>query len=354
MKALIINPFGIGDVLFTTPAIRALKKTWPDIRISYWCNQRVKEIFRNHPDIDKVFAFSRGDLKKIYQKSWIGGTKSSFKLFADIRKEKFDIVIDYSLDHRYGLLCMLAGIKRRVGINYKNRGRFLTEKFDIDGYSGKHAVEYYLQPLEFLGIHAQDMPLELSISENDKTSAALLLRSHGVDLSNPVVGIAAGAGGSWGKDASYKHWPAENFALLAKKLTQECNATCIFLGDASEFLIGDAVKKVFPGRWIDLIGKTSLLQLCAVISYLDILVTNDGGPLHIAQALKIKSVSLFGPVDDMVYGPYLRTEKQVVLTKGLPCQPCYQKFKLPWCHRDRECIRTITVDEVFEGVRRLI
>ena len=127
-KILLINPFGIGDVLFTTPLIKVIKENNPKNFLGYWCNERVKPILNNNHYIDKIFALSRGDLKKIFKKSKFKGIKATLNLFFAIKKEDFDIAVDFSLDHRYGLFSKLAGIKKRVGFDYKNRGRFLTEK----------------------------------------------------------------------------------------------------------------------------------------------------------------------------------------------------------------------------------
>jgi len=143
-RFLIINPFGIGDVLFTIPAVSSLKAYDPGAFIGYWCNQRVQDVLRYDPRIDQVFALSRGDLKKVSQRSKIEGVRKSLGLFRSLAKAKFDICLDYSLDHRYGLTAKMARIKRRVGFDYKNRGIFLTDKAPISGYHDRHMVEYYL------------------------------------------------------------------------------------------------------------------------------------------------------------------------------------------------------------------
>jgi ADP-heptose:LPS heptosyltransferase len=105
---------------------------------------------------------------------------------------------------------------------------------------------------------------------------------------------------------------------------------------------------------LDLVGKTSLEEVVALISKLNLLVTNDGGPLHIAVACGIKTVSIFGPVDDLVYGPYPPQDTNIVLKTDLSCRPCYKKFKMPACDKNRECISRISVDQVYDAVRRLL
>ena len=118
-KFLIINPFGIGDCLFTTPVIRAIKEAYPDSFIGYWCNERVQGIFKSDPNVNKLFALSRGDIKKIYNSSPWQGIKKSWELYRLIKKEKFNISLDFSLDHRYAWISQAAGVKRRIGFNYQ-------------------------------------------------------------------------------------------------------------------------------------------------------------------------------------------------------------------------------------------
>lgn len=353
-KILIINPFGIGDCLFTTPAIRAIKDMYPDVLIAYWCNARVKEVFQNNPNIYKIFSLTRGDLKKIYRKSWLEGTKVFFSLLYSIKKEKFALALDFSLDHRYSLYAKMLGIKKRIGFNYKSRGRFLTEKIDIKGYSQKHIVDYYMDLLKIIGIKPQAGHLELFVPDAAQIRAKNLLKELGVSQGDLLIAIAPGAGASWGQDAVFKHWPLLNFARLIEKIVIELNAKVILLGDASERPIADSIKSLTKSSFIDLVGKTDLMQLIALVSNCRILVTNDGGPMHIAVAVGTKSVSIFGPVDELVYGPYPESNEHIVIKSNIQCRPCYREFKLPVCKINKACLSSITVSEVFSAARRLI
>jgi heptosyltransferase-2 len=354
LRILIINPFGIGDVLFTTPVITAIRDNYPNSFIGYWCNERVEAVLKNNPYLNITFALSRGDLKKIYYKSFFKGIVYSLELYSKIKKEKFDIALDYSLDHRYGLVSKLAGIKKRVGYNYKRRGRFLTDKLDLYGYSDKHVVEYYLELLELLNIKPRRFNLELYLSESSKRKAKEILYSCGINDSDLLIGIAPGAGASWGEGALLKHWPAINFAQLIDRIIDNFDAKILILGDNNERYIADKIMNITKNRVIDLVGKTSLEDFLAVISKLKILITNDGGPLHVAVSLGIKTVSIFGPVNEMVYGPYPASEEHIVVKKNIDCRPCYREFKIQSCTRKRECINSITIEEVFDAVRRLL
>jgi len=351
---LVINPFGIGDCLFTTPVIREIKKNIPGCKVSYWCNERVRGIFENNPYIENIFALSRGDLKKIFRVSKIQGIKSLLSLLLRLKKNKFDLAFDFSLDHRYGLITKLLGIKRRIGFNYKNRGRFLTEKLDVEGYDSRHIVEYYLDLLKFIEIVPQDKHLDLFTSNADEIYADLLFADYGIKKDDLVIGIAPGAGASWGVDARLKHWQPENFSCLIDKINLSFNAKVILLGDASEKNISEKIVSNCRIKPLDLVGATNLKQMVALVKNLGVLITNDGGPLHIAAALGVKTVSIFGPVDDTVYGPYPSSNRHIVIKANIDCRPCYKKFRLPVCENNRKCLTLITVEQVFEGLRRLV
>ncbi|MFA5350420.1 MAG: glycosyltransferase family 9 protein [Candidatus Omnitrophota bacterium] len=353
-KFLIVNPFGIGDVLFTTPVIRAIKGHYPDSFICYWSNARVKPILEGNPHINKVFALSRGDLKKIYEESFFKGAWSAIKLAWEIRKERFDICLDFSLDHRYSLFAKIMGIGRRIGFNYKSRGRFLTNRLDIDGYHNKHVVEYYLELLKFLDISVNDKGMLLDVSPETESRAKNLLAAAGIEEKDLVIGIAPGAGGSWGKDAPYKHWPALKFAQLANKLIDEFGAKVVILGDEPERKIAEVMVHAMRNKPIDLTGKTGLDILPGIIKNCNLLITNDGGPMHMAVALGVRSVSIFGPVSETVYGPYPGKWTHIALKWDMTCRPCYKNFRLAVCDKDRECLRQISVDTVFGAAARLL
>ena len=353
-KILIVNPFGIGDVLFTTPVIDTIKQKYPESRISYWCNERVRDILKNNPQIDKVFAFSRGDLKKLYRRAPMEGIKRFLGLIIALRKEGFQAAFDFSLDHRYSMLLKLLGVKRRIGFNYKNRGRFLTDRIDIEGYTDRHAVEYYLDLLRLVNLVPGKMALSLSVPQGNKISMQIMLERYGIKEGDLIIGIAPGAGGSWGASAYFKQWPAIRFAQLADKLISELNAKVVLLGDASESAITEAVNYSMKNKPVDLCGKTTLEELIAVVSLLKLLITNDGGPLHIAVALGVNTISIFGPVDETVYGPYPQSEMHRVFKKELDCRPCYKKFRVTDCDKERACINSITVDEIFNAVPGLL
>ncbi|MCM8774317.1 MAG: glycosyltransferase family 9 protein [Candidatus Omnitrophica bacterium] len=354
-KILIINPFGIGDVLFTTPLIRAIKEFSPETFLGYWCNERVSPILINNPFIDRIFPLARGDLKKIFENRKFKGIKKAFDLFFTIKKEKFDLAIDFSLDYRYSLICKLCGIRRRLGFNYKNRNRFLTEKIDIDGYKDKHVVDYYLIILKFLNFPLPENPrLEIFIPEEEKLWVDEFLKNNNIRENDLLIGIAPAGGASWGRDAFYLHWPIENFISLCESIIKKNIGRIIILGNFDEKLICEKIEDKLKGKILNTAGQLSLNKFLALLSRLNVLVCNDAGPLHMGVGLGIKTVCICGPVDEKVYGPYPLNQNHRVIKKDFTCRPCYKKFRFSSCQYNLDCLRSIGVEEVFSAIISLL
>ena len=132
-KILFINPFGIGDVLFTTPIIHAVKDTFPNVKIGYLCNRRTSYILENNPYIDYTFIYERDEFEAIRKESLFAWLITIFAFLNRIKKEHFDIAIDFSLNTQYSFFGWYAGIRTRIGYDYKNRGWLLTKKIKLTG-----------------------------------------------------------------------------------------------------------------------------------------------------------------------------------------------------------------------------
>lgn len=353
-KILIVNPFGIGDVLFTTPLIHILKENYPDSFIVYVCNYRSEPILKENPYIDKTISFSYGDIKKIAKKSKIEALRIILSLIRRIRKAKFDLLIDFSLDYRYNMMAMFLDIPKRIGFNYKNRGRFLTDKIDIDGYTDKHIVKYYLDLLKFLGIKYKQGYLELFLSKKDEEWAEKFLIYKNFKKNSFLIGIVPGGGESWGKTAFYKHWAKEKFAQIADKLIKEYDFQVIILGSSQEKEICDDVDSLMKEKAIIACGKTTIRQFAALIKKCKLVITNDGGPLHIAVSQNVSTISIFGPVDEKIYGPYPADKKHIVIKRDLACRPCYKRFKISECDYRQRCLAEINMQDIFVQIEKVI
>ena len=351
MRILIINPFGIGDVLFSTPLVSNLKAAMPESYIGYICNIRTKGVLYNHPQIDEIFIFEKDQYRQLWRESRFKSIEKFISFLLQIKKKKFDVVIDLSLGHQYSFFFRLIGIRKRIGYNYKNRGRFLTHKIDIKGYEHRPIVDYYLDLLKFLDIRPKKFNLTMNVPAQNKEWAERFLKDNGLGRNSLIIGIIPAGGASWGKDFSYRHWPWENYAKVADRAISELNAKVIIFGAPSEQDICQKVQATMRERAISAYGKTSLKQFAALLAKCNLIICNDGGPLHMAVSQNVMTVSIFGPVDEKVYGPYPPGPEHIVVTKNIDCRPCYRRFKLPVCPRNRQCIRDISTDEVFKIIK---
>lgn len=344
-KILVINIFGIGDVLFTTPLVSNLKESFPKAKIGYLCNRRSVTVLENNPHIDKVFIYERDEFDKIRKTSQMAYVKALFRFWGDIKREKYDCVFDVSLSSLTSYFSAWAGIARRIGFNYKNRSPLLTDRFVLKGYEGRPVVEYYLDLLRNLGLETKKKKLEIYLDREDELFAENVLERSGVKKHKKIIGLVPGGGASWGRDAIFKRWSMDNYAKLVDKIVENMDAAFILLGDKSEEKLCADLKAHIKDRAFDLCGKTTVRQMAAVAKRCHLMVLNDGGPLHISVAAGAKTLSIFGPVDDSVYGPFPR-EGHIVVVKNIACRPCYRSFRKASCEH-ASCLRDLTVDEVY-------
>ena len=162
-----------------------------------------------------------------------------------------------------------------------------------------------------------------------------------------------GAGASWGKTAVYKHWPAENFASAADELVAGHNLKVIVFGSQDETDICRQVLNSMRQRAISACGETGLMEFAAMLKRCSLVICNDGGPLHMAVAAGVKTVSLFGPVDENVYGPYPSSPEHIVIKEDLNCRPCYKRFKFNQC-QNRMCLLNIRPQDVVNVAKNLL
>lgn len=354
MRILIANPFGIGDVLFSTPLISILRENYPEGYIGYICNKRTKEALLTNPNLDEIFVFEKDDYRRLWRQSKIRFIKEFFSFLMKIKRKRFEVAFDLSLSRHYSFFLRLTGIPKRIGFNYKNRARFLTHKIDLKaGYTDKHVVEYYLDLLSFLGIKPKlKSGLQLLLSEDDKVWAEEFLKDSQID-NEIIIGIVPGGGASWGKDAFYKHWPEEKFAEVCDELIKRFKAKIIILGSSSEVEKCKNIMNLMKNKPIIACGKTSLRQFGSLLGKCKLVICNDGGPLHIAVSQGTKTISIFGPVNEKVYGPYPLSSDHIVIKKDIGCRPCYRRFRIPKCE-NLDCLKKITSKEVLEAAEKIL
>ncbi len=353
-RILIINTFGIGDVLFTTPFITNLKKVYPNAQIDYVANRRTKTVLHNNPHITHVYVYERDEYKAVLEKSWFAYLKKVISFLSEIRRAKYDLLFDFSLNTSIGFMALLTGVPHRVGFNFKNRGKFLnhTVKLDENGYYQKHMVGYYMDLLRRFGSKTNYEPMRLYLAAEDTAFAEHFWEENGLKPDDLVIGIVPGGGASWGRDAHLKRWSAEKYAKLADNLIEKHRAVIILMGDKTEEVLCREVADLMGHTPISACGKTNIHQFGALAQKCQLVVLNDGGPLHMAVASGARTVSIFGPVDDKVYGPYPRKGHSVV-RKKLDDVTIYTGFRLKEGSAPSSLAQT-NVDEVYKQIEQAL
>ncbi len=350
-RILLVNPYGIGDVLFTTPVLQILKNQLPDAMIGYLCNERVASLLRDCALIDKIFIFEKDHLKSLWRENRKKCLAKFSFLLAQVKSAKFELALDYSLSRKFGFFLALLGIPRRIGFNYRNRGLFLTEKIPLKESSGQHRVSFYCQILTRLGLPFDSIPrISLPLVDSDREGCREFLRLQGIQAGERFICLHPGGGLTWGSNARYKRWPAEHFVHLAQLLEQSFRVKFLILGSEAEMDLAKSVSDGIGPSAINICGQLDLRQLAAVFCASWFAICNDGGPLHLAVSQGTRTISFFGPVDESVYGPFPR-EGHLVFTLPVECRPCYRDFRFPSCPFEHRCLRDLGPEEVFEGIR---
>lgn len=333
---LIAQPYGIGDALFMTPLLRALR-TLPAVeRVDLLLGSRTEPIFRPNPHVDRIFSLNQG--------KWHPG------LWRDLR-HRYDLLIDFSLQREYGFYAQFfLGIPRRIGFNFKNRGLFLTEGVPLPhGFEGAHVVDFYSELGKLVGLEVEDRFLEFYLSSEDEEEAGNVLREKSIQVSGRFVTVAPGGGESWGKDAWLKRWPVAHFVKGLSLLKERIDFEGVWvLGSPEERGLGEEIERTSPFPVVNFCGELSLGASAALLEKSLLFLANDGGLVHLAHALEVPLIAFYGPADPRVYGPYPSSREAVsVYRKDLPCRPCYSRFRYNSACVDRECLTDLPAEAVL-------
>jgi len=327
-RILVIKLRYVGDVLLATPVLSRLRESFPKAHLAMLVNPGTDDVVRDHPAIDEVMVLKRGNLAR------------QWRFVQDLRRQRFDLVIDLTDADRSALLSWLSRAPVRLGYNSEGRwrGRLYTQVVAADRF-GMHTVRYHLKAMEALGLAGSPPAPTLAVAPEARREADRLLREAGVDRARPFVCLHPGA--RWW----FKAWPAERFAALADLIQTETAAQTLFLGGDQERSLESRIADGMRTTFRSLIGKTSLRALAAVLERAALMVSNDNGPMHMAAALRVPVIGLFGPSDPAVWGPW--GDGHRTFYKGLDCRACFH----PDCFRgEQNCMRLITLQEVWGAV----
>ena len=329
-KNIIVRmPNWVGDLVMATPILSDVRKAYPNAYITAMCRSPYGDLLREDPDLDELFCFSKA--------SSFGRRCDARNVIEKLRKGKYDLGILLTHSFSSAWWFWQGKVKNRIGYKGNGRGVLLSKSVAIPVKIHKqHLVITYKMLLESLGIPVSKTPPRIFLSEKEVKAAKTLLQQHGVSENSLVVGINPGA--TYG---SAKCWLPERFRRVTEKLLEEDDLFIVFFGDQATSSLVKEICQGLPPRVVNLAGLTSMRELASLISISDVLLTNDSGPMHVADALGTPVVALFGSTNEIVTGPY---RQGVVVHKHVECSPCYQRA----CPIDFRCMKQIESEEVLQ------
>lgn len=355
MRILIANPFGIGDVLFSLPLVQAIRAQIPQAFIGYLGNRRTEELVSVWPELDWHRPF---EFRAAWRRSRTQGWQDFRRMVHSIRAESFDVLLDLSLGWQVGWIALAAGIRRRIGFDYRNRGRFLSERATLSGFHRQPIPEEYLDLLPKIGLTRPFRTgLRFDLPASVQSQAKNFLHSCGIGPTTRLLGIVPGGGASWGENARFKRWAPERFAEVGDRLALSRGLKPILFGDDSEGRILREAASRMNSQPLIVSPALSLLPLAGLLQRCRLVLGNDSGPLHLACAVGTPTLSIFGPVDASVYGPYPPGGQErfhPVAVHGLACRPCYRNFRFPPCPWDNACLKKLETEPVLQAADELL
>ena len=334
-KILVIRTDGLGDVVMSTPAFRALREFFPYSNITLLTASWSKELVETIPAFDEIIYFDAPWIVKKSKRKWI----RLFQTIKELRRKYFDLAIDLRGDFRNNIMMYLCGIKYRMGFNITGCEFFLTHIVacgeDHHPVNSMFSLIRYLNPEE-----RKKYTLSLWITEEDRRFANTLLAENNLSDNHLIVVIHPGA--KW----SGRHWVPERYGQIADRLIKEYEAKVILAGGPTDFGITKQILDSMTQRPI-MAGKSSIRQFCALLERSDLFIGVDSGPMHMATAMGTRVIALFGPARPEAVGPY--GDGHIVVTKqdNYSCSPCSQTVcKSP----QYNCMKAITVEDVWEAI----
>ncbi len=322
-------------MVLLTPALRALRIAYPQSHLALLVRPLVADLMATHPYIDEVIIDNKG--------SGFSSLPSFWKSMSEIRRSGFDVaVVLHPTSFRNALIPFLAGIPERIGSNVSGRGILLTRT--CSDRTDLHEVHRYLRVLELIDIHESNAKLEFWHTDADRQAARQILATHGIPPKEHLIGVNLGT--TW----DTKRWSLENFAEVITRVQKRFEARILLTGSTAEIPLGEALAQTTQLDTINLIGKTTLMQLGALIESCDLYLTCDSGPMHIAAAVETPTIALFGPTSPIRHGPY--GESHEIIEKPVECRPCYKR-KCMRKDRPHLCMTEIDPDAVVTQILRM-
>jgi len=334
VKILIIKPSSLGDVIHALPFLKAVKDTFPESPIDWIISSGLKDLLDHNPLINELIIIEKDSWKRP------GNIRKTSRELIDLRKrlssKGYDLVIDLQGLLRSGIISRFATSSMRIGFADGREGsRYLYDRrVDVNGVV--HAVDKNLEVARAIGAKVRSVEFPIFIDPLARDRIRHMLKGIG----DYIVIIPSTR---W----PTKRWPEEGFARLIEHLP----LPCVIAGSGEDRPLAERISGLSRGEAINICGETDLKELSALISDARVVVSPDTGPMHIAVALGVPVVALFGPTDPLRTGPYGWQWKDDIrlIRSGAPCSPCRKKR----C-RDPFCMGNISVDTVLREVKALL
>jgi heptosyltransferase I len=333
---LLIQFKPVGDVLLLTPVVKALKTKYPSARISFMVNEKESILLKNFYHIDNLILVKK--ISKNGIANYFNYLLYNLSLIKKVRKIKFDIVIDFIGNPKSALLTLLSKSPIRIGRNLGLRSagyNKIIQKPDAD----TNTVLRRLAHLKPIGIDTEYIAPEIMLNKQDKKFGEDYIGSLNLPANRKIVILAPNS------PRSSKRWKAEYFILVGKALIKKYNAKILLVWGPGEEKYTKAILKSI-GENAEMIPLTTLTEMAAIISKSILVITNDSGTKHIANALGVRSITIYGPTNPYVWND-IDMKKNPALRADVPCIQC-EKRECPLGHH--LCMKNLTPDKVLEAV----
>lgn len=332
-RILLIKPSSLGDIVHAFPVVSAIKTQWPGSHITWVVKRRWADLVERAEGIDRIWPID------MTVKSWIREGRA-------LRAQRFDLAIDLQGLFRSAILARLSGAPMRIGFANGREGSpwFYTQLVPVPN-PDIHAVDRYLSVAAALGVSLPEKPrFEFRLPERDMAAVRELCRRKGFSVDKPWIAVNIGA--RW----PTKRWPLTSFAAVVDRLHEAHHDPVVMIGGADERAFTNKLRTLTDRPFIDLSGDIPLGCLPALLSKATAMVTNDSGPMHIAAALGVPVVAIFGPTSAARTGPYGGGHQ--VLASRISCSPCFSRV----CRHDPEleCLHLIQPIQVVDAIRPLL
>ncbi len=337
-KVLVFRTDRVGDVLLSIPAIRALQQSFPKAQISVVVQKSFACLLEGCLNIKTIIT---------YNKKRDNGFWGTLKFIINLRKKRFDLAVVLNPKKRSNIIAFLSGIPYRLGYQHK-WGFLLNYRVDDKKYEGKkHEIEYNLNLVANIGAYTDDKNFYITVKKEDEDFIDFLLKKSKVKNNECLIAIHPGS------SCHSKMWRIDRFAQVGQRIKDKRQkAIIIIIGSKEEEELGKTLERLIQKRVVNLTGKLNLDQLAALFKRCSLLISTDSGPVHIAGAVGLKSIVIFGRnlpgLSPARWGP--RGKDDVILHNPPDCQPCLAHN----CQRDFECLDRISVGEVVEASIRIL